>query len=55
MDARLRAGEQFAADGRRTETVEQLKRAAEFYGRAGALAYLNEAEDLMRGLDLKSV
>ena len=53
--ARLRAGEQFAADGRRTETVEQLKCAAEFYGRAGALAYLNEAEDLMRGLDLKSV
>ena len=53
--ARLRAGEQFAADGRRTETVEQLKCAAEFYGRAGALAYLNEAEDLMRGIELKSV
>jgi class 3 adenylate cyclase/tetratricopeptide (TPR) repeat protein len=53
--ARLRAGEQLAVDGRRIETVEQLKCAAEFFGRAGALAYLNEAEDLMRGIELKSL
>jgi hypothetical protein len=46
--ARLRAGEQLAVDGQGVEAVEQLKRAADFLGRAGALAYLSQAEDLLR-------
>ena len=45
---RLRAGRQLAGDGRGVEAVEQLKWAVDFFGRADAVAYLSEAEDLLR-------
>jgi tetratricopeptide (TPR) repeat protein len=53
--ARLRAGEQLAVNGRRVKAIEQLKRAADFFGRAGALAYLSETEDLLGRADSKSL
>ena len=53
--ARLRAGEQLAVDGQGVEAVEQLKRAADFYGRADALAYLSRAGDLLRCGESKSL
>jgi len=52
---RLRAGEQLAVNGRRVEAVEQLKWAADFFGRAGAVAYLSEAQGLLRRADSKSL
>jgi hypothetical protein len=46
--ARLRAGEQLVVDGQGVDAVDQLKWAADFFGRAGALAYVSAAEDLLR-------
>jgi hypothetical protein len=51
--ARLRAGEQLAADGRGVEAVEHLNCAAEFFRRADAVAYLSKAEDLLRRVESK--
>jgi tRNA U55 pseudouridine synthase TruB len=53
--ARLRAGEQLALPSREAEAIEQLKPAADFFGRAGALAYLSQAEDLLRRAGSKSL
>jgi hypothetical protein len=53
--ARLRAGEQLALASREAEAIEQLKPAADFFGRAGALAYLSQAEDLLRRAGSKSL
>jgi hypothetical protein len=40
MYARLRAGEQLAAEGRHDEARPHLEHAAAFYGRVGGTAYL---------------
>ena len=44
---RLRAAEQFVAEGRRAEADEQLRPALAFYRGVGATRYVREGEALM--------
>ncbi len=46
--ARLRAAERFVAEGRRTEAVEQLRRALAYWRTVGAERYIRQAEALLR-------
>ena len=45
--ARLRAAERFVAEGRRTEAVEQLRRALTYWRSVGAERYIGQAEALL--------
>ena len=45
-EARLRAAERLAAEGRRAEADEELARAIDFYRSVGATRYVREAEAL---------
>jgi tetratricopeptide (TPR) repeat protein len=45
--ARLRAAEQFVAEGRRAEADEQLRRALAFYRAVGATLYIRKGEALL--------
>jgi hypothetical protein len=44
---RLRAAEQFVAEGRRAEADEQLRSALSFYRGVGATRYVREGEALL--------
>ena len=46
-DARLRAAERLAGEGRRAEADAQLQRALAFYRSVGATRYLRECEALL--------
>ena len=46
-EARFRAGEQLAAEGRMAEAHEQLRQALEFYRSVGATRYVRAGEALL--------
>ncbi len=46
-EARLRAAEQFMAEGRRDQADEQLRQALEFYRSVSATRYVSECEALL--------